>query len=192
MSLADLSDRLTHAFAERVEGEKYVCFFGPKEMSISDVAEVLRRIEEGGTETIILLPDKVLAPDVLDPVASRIPSHYEAGAVLEKGLDNPPGWVRRSSDEMMRMATSQVQAARPWRAEAAGVTGSVVVRVAVQGGEVQAARALSGPVLLRDAAVNAALAWKFKVMRTGAKTEESKRMGDAFEKTIGDITVTFK
>jgi protein TonB len=56
----------------------------------------------------------------------------------------------------------------PVQARQARLTGAVTVEVMInEQGNVSSARALSGPMALRDAAVGAARAWKFKPSTLG-------------------------
>src|SRR5262249_15800199 len=73
-----------------------------------------------------------------------------------------PRIIRKSGGVLQASATSRVEPEYPPLAKAAHVTGAVVVEVTIdESGTVISAKAISGPPLLKDAAVNAALQWKF-------------------------------
>jgi protein TonB len=81
------------------------------------------------------------------------------------------------------IATKRVEPRYPQMALAAGVQGNVVVEVTVsEQGDVLSAHVISGPPLLRDAALNAAREWRFT----------PTILGDSPVKVIGTITFSFK
>jgi TonB family protein len=68
--------------------------------------------------------------------------------------------------ELQSEAIKREKPPYPYLAQKAGVTGQVVVEVVVnEEGRVTESRAVSGPLLLREAAVNAARSWKFRPFR---------------------------
>jgi TonB family protein len=80
-----------------------------------------------------------------------------------KKQQEPPKIVRKSGGVIMNEATDRPQPNYPPLAKAARVSGAVVVEVTIsEGGDVIAARALSGHPLLKDSAVTAAKQWRFK------------------------------
>jgi len=73
-----------------------------------------------------------------------------------------PKVIRKSGGALGASATSRVEPEYPPLAKAAHVTGAVVVEVTIdESGTVISAKAISGHPLLKDAAANAALQWKF-------------------------------
>jgi protein TonB len=81
------------------------------------------------------------------------------------------------------IATKRVEPVYPQIAIAAGVKGDVVVEVTVsEEGQVISAHVLSGPPLLRDAALQAARGWRFT----------PTILGESPVKVIGTITFSFK
>jgi protein TonB len=89
--------------------------------------------------------------------------------LLIDDVEVPRAIVRRTAKATSPQRSSQgtaivrVEPKFPPRALAEGVFGTVVVEVVVdEDGNVLSARALSGHPLLEEAAVNAALEWKFK------------------------------
>jgi TonB family protein len=94
----------------------------------------------------------------------------------------PPKIIRKSGGVFQSSATRRVEPAYPPLAQAARISGSVVVEVtADEEGNVISARALSGHPLLKDAAVSAAKGWKFSAtMLSGVPV-----------KIIGTITFNF-
>src|SRR5215831_4432862 len=74
----------------------------------------------------------------------------------------PPKVVRKSGAVLQASATRRVEPVYPPLAKAAHVTGAVVVEMTIdESGKVISANAVSGHPLLKDAAVEAALQWKF-------------------------------
>ena len=93
-----------------------------------------------------------------------------------------PKIVRKSEQVLREIATKQVEAVHPSEAKSAGVFGAVTVEVTIdESGDVVSARARSGQALLHDAAVKAALGWKF----------QPATIQGAPVKVIGDITFYF-
>jgi protein TonB len=91
--------------------------------------------------------------------------------------------IRRSGDVLQNSAISRIRPIYPEAARSAHVKGPVTVEVTVdEEGNVIAARAISGPDLLKDAAVTAARGWKW--MPT--------RMDRARVKVVGTITLNFQ
>jgi periplasmic protein TonB len=75
----------------------------------------------------------------------------------------PPKAVRRSAGIVSGVAVKKVDPVYPKAAREAQQTGVVAVEITIDElGNVTSARALSGPDLLRNAAVSAARGWKFK------------------------------
>ena len=80
----------------------------------------------------------------------------------------PPRVVRQSPGVVPGSAVKKVDPVYPAAAKASGQSGVVAVEVTISDqGNVTSARALSGPALLRNAAVMAARAWKFKASTLG-------------------------
>lgn len=95
----------------------------------------------------------------------------------------PPKPVRRSAGVVSGAAVKKVDPVYPKAAREALITGIVTVEVTInEQGNVTAARALSGPVVLRNAATAAARAWKFK----------PSMLGDVPVATTSSITFNFK
>jgi protein TonB len=91
--------------------------------------------------------------------------------------------IRKSGGTLKESAIRRVEPTTPPRAKEASVTGVVIVEVTVnEEGDVIAARAISGPALLRDAAVSAARRWKFTPTQLSGRPV----------KVIGTLAFTFK
>lgn len=76
-----------------------------------------------------------------------------------------PRQIRVSGGVLQGSATSRVQPVYPPAAKAAKVSGQVQVQVTInEKGEVADAQVISGPPLLRDAALEAARQWQFKAI----------------------------
>ena len=89
------------------------------------------------------------------PPLARVPPPLNSGATEGK-------LIRKSSGVFAGSATHRVMPDTPPLAQAARITGSVVVEVNLdEAGVVISARAISGHPLLKDAAVNAARQWQF-------------------------------
>jgi len=100
----------------------------------------------------------------------------------EQSLEAPK-IIRKSGGVLQASATRRVEPAYPPLAKAAHISGSVVVEVTIdESGDVQAAQAISGHPLLKDAAVNAARGWKF----------QPTTLSGAPVKVIGAITFNFQ
>ena len=81
---------------------------------------------------------------------------------IPQAAQSDPTLVRKSGGVLAASAIHRVQPDSPPLAQAARITGSVVVEVTVdEGGAVIAARAISGHPLLKDAAIAAARQWLF-------------------------------
>ncbi|HVG20938.1 MAG TPA: TonB family protein, partial [Blastocatellia bacterium] len=94
-----------------------------------------------------------------------------------------PKIIRRSGDVLQNSAISRVRPVYPEAARSARVSGPVTVEVTVdEEGNVIAARAISGPDPLKDAAVNAARGWKWMPARV-----DRTRV-----KVVGTITLNFQ
>lgn len=150
------------------------------------------------------MPQQVKSPVLVPPIAStnsalpRVESSTPSGGTSTNtrpaepapSLQPPkreelpaPKMVRKSGDVLQNSAISRVRPVYPEAARAARVAGPVTVEVTVdEEGNVIAARAISGPDLLRDAAIDAARGWKW--MPT--------RMDRARVKVIGTITLNFQ
>ncbi len=86
-----------------------------------------------------------------------------AGLAQEASKQDRPLVIRKSGGVFQSSAVKRVEPVYPPQAKAAKVSGSVLVELTVdEKGGVIAARAISGPPLLRDSAVSAAKGWKFK------------------------------
>ena len=84
-------------------------------------------------------------------------------------LPSHSGSIRRGV--CRREAIKTAQPIYPIEAEKQGMKGVVVVEIIInEKGYVESARSLSGPDALRDAAVEAAKKWRFRVTRIGGKT----------------------
>ena len=94
-----------------------------------------------------------------------------------------PTIIRKSGDVLQNTATVRPRPTYPQGARANNITGAVTVEVTIdEEGSVIAARPISGPEPLRNAAVSAARGWKW----TPTKVERRRT------KVVGTITFTFK
>ena len=83
-------------------------------------------------------------------------------------VEPPPKAVRQSPGVVLGAALKRVEAVYPPAARQARLGGAVAVEVNIsEQGNVTSARAISGPALLRNAAVMAAQGWKFKASTLG-------------------------
>jgi TonB family protein len=151
--------------------------------------------------------NQVKSPALMPPVASTVPSTSDAGnsaqsvasgniSTSAQPVEPPPAiqpsrreetpapkMIRRSGDVLQNSAINRVMPVYPEAARSARVSGPVTVEVTVdEEGNVVAAHAISGPDLLKDAAVNAARRWKW--MPT--------RMDRTRVKVVGTITLNFQ
>lgn len=107
---------------------------------------------------------------------------------IANGAEKIRGWANDLSpgaDPIRSLggeAVKRVMPSYPWSARAARVTGTVVVQVIIdEKGKVRAARALFGPLELRETAVSAAYKWQFTpTVKDGVPTE-----------TVGTISFNF-
>jgi protein TonB len=99
-----------------------------------------------------------------------VPDHMPGNASNASEPPPPTAAAARKPGATVRgEPVNRAQPAYPQLAKSTGQSGMVTVEVAInERGDVVSARALSGPSLLRDAAVSAAKRWKFKPsMRDG-------------------------
>lgn len=116
-------------------------------------------------------PRAVASPDArlgADPRApSGVPGEVPLGAA-QPGEPPAPKLIRQSAGVVLGGAIRKVEPVYPSTARESRQSGSVAVEVTIsEQGNVVSARALSGPLLLRGPAVNAARAWKFKASTLG-------------------------
>jgi TonB family protein len=153
------------------------------------------------------LPEQAQSPVLVPPVGSTVPSavHIESSAPRmtdrvelsnAQAAEPPPAtqapnraeppvprMVRRSGDVLQNSAISRVRPIYPEAARSAHVAGPVTVEVTVdEEGNVIAARAISGPDPLKEAAVDAARGWKWMPTRI-----DRTRV-----KVVGTITLNFQ
>jgi TonB family protein len=95
---------------------------------------------------------------------------------------DPPNILRKANNALLASATNRVEAVYSQPALMARAVGTVFVEVTIdESGSVTSARALSGPPLLREAAVGAAQGWTFQ-----PTTMQGKPV-----KVVGTLTFTF-
>jgi protein TonB len=100
----------------------------------------------------------------------------------EQSLEAPK-IIRKSGGVLQASATRRVEPAYPPLAKAAHISGAVVVELTIdESGDVQSAQVISGHPLLKDAAVQAALGWKF----------QPTKLSGTPVKVIGTITFNFQ
>src|SRR5215510_5731339 len=116
-----------------------------------------------------VLPRASVSPDTIgadNKAPSGVPVEVPIGAI--QPAEPPAKAVRHSPGVVMGSAIKKVEPTYPSPARSAGQSGTVKVEVSInERGDVTSARALSGPALLQNAAVNAARAWKFKASTLG-------------------------
>ena len=102
------------------------------------------------------------------PGGTALAAYSLPGSTNDAEPPPPPRLSTPSSDRPSTRApiqgdpTKRVRAMYPEFAKAAGLNGEVAVEIVVgENGKVISATALSGPVLLRQAAINAALGWRY-------------------------------
>jgi TonB family protein len=112
------------------------------------------------------------SPVILAPNESQVADGRGLAPVGTGGAPPPapPPAAPQTSGKVVvaAEATSKAQPSYPRAASMAGVSGSVSIQVSInERGAVVDARAISGPPLLRDAAVNAARRWRFSPSTIG-------------------------
>ena len=115
-------------------------------------------------------PRAIASPDVRGGTEARtpdgVPVTVPVGAT--QPAEPPPRAVQKSPGVVHGGAIKRVDPVYPATAKVARLTGAVAVEVTIsEQGNVTSARALSGPFLLRNAAVSAARGWKFKASTLG-------------------------
>jgi TonB family protein len=193
MSLSKLRSLLRDLLPQRPE--KHVFIKPSRDTSYSDVITAMDVIKHAGAEPTYLLIDEVAVPSGIPrpdshPPAINLPGRVAGGVpggvpggVRDEGPDDSPKIIRKSGGTLKESAIRRVEPTTPPSARKARVTGVVIVEVTVnEEGDVIAARAISGPALLRDAAVNAARGWKFTPTLLSGRPV----------KVIGTLAFTFK
>ena len=104
------------------------------------------------------------------------------GQTTKPKQPEPPKIVRKANNALLASAINRVEALYPPTALTARANGTVFVEVTIdESGNVISARPLSGPALLREAAVDAARGWTF----------QPTIMQGRPVKVIGPLTFTF-
>ena len=117
-----------------------------------------------------LLPRTAVNADSLAYTENRVPAGLagDVPVTATHPAEPPPRAVRQSPGIVSGVAVKKVDPVYPKAAREALQTGVVAVEITInEQGNVTSARALSGPALLRNAAVLAARAWKFKPSSLG-------------------------
>ena len=122
------------------------------------------------TQPAPLPPRAVATPDVRagsDPrTPAGVPGEVPVGPT--QAAEPPPKILRQSPGVVVGSAIQRVDPVYPLQAKEARQSGAVAVEVTIsEQGNVVSARALSGPAILRTAAVAAARGWKFKASTLG-------------------------
>jgi protein TonB len=115
-------------------------------------------------------PPASVSPDNRAVTENRIPVGVLADVPIgpTHPAEPPPKPVRQSPGVVPGGAVKKVDPVYPTAAKVARQMGVVAVEVTIsERGDVTSARALSGPDLLRNAALNAARAWKFRASTLG-------------------------
>jgi TonB family protein len=128
---------------------------------------------EQHTQRTIFISDPVANVSyILDPqtiMARKMTLPTRAGAASEEAA-NPPLQKKRTEAALQSAAIKKVQPVYPPIAKAAGAQGVVQVRITVnETGDVINAEIISGPPLLREAALEAAQQWKFNPTEINGK-----------------------
>ena len=122
------------------------------------------------TPPLSLPPRVAVSPDNRAGTETRTPAGLPAGVPIGASPppEPPPKLVRQSPGVVLGGAIKRVDPVYPGAARDARQSGTVAVEVMInEQGNVTSARALTGPALLRNAAVAAARAWKFKASTLG-------------------------
>jgi TonB family protein len=116
------------------------------------------------------------------PRASAPPPEAPVEYILDPRAVPPQHIIRKSGGILQGSVLKRVQPSYPLSAKEKGVTGAVVVEVTInEEGDVESARATTGPEELKEAALDAARQWKFTPTRVGGSPV----------KVIGSITFNF-
>ena len=120
-------------------------------------------------QTLPMPPRAIASPDVRAGAETRAPAGLpDAVPVGAANPPEPPKVVRQSPGVVLGGAITKVDPGYPAGAKQARQSGTVAVEVTIsEQGNVTSARALSGPMLLRNAAVAAARSWKFRPSTLG-------------------------
>lgn len=121
-------------------------------------------------QTLPMPPRAIASPDVRAgneiQTPAGLPNAVPVGAANPP--EPPPRVLRQSPGVVLGGAITKVDPGYPAAAKQARQSGTVAVEVTIsEQGNVTSARALSGPMLLRNAAVAAARAWKFRPSTLG-------------------------
>lgn len=115
-------------------------------------------------------PRAIASPDVRSGAESRTPAGLPVVVPVgaSQPAEPPPRAVRQSAGVVLGSAIKKVDPVYPVTARVARQAGAVAVEVTIsEQGNVTSARAVSGPAILRNAAVAAARGWKFKASTLG-------------------------
>jgi TonB family protein len=183
MAQGELRGYLARVVEQR-PGATSVFFLAPKDAVFDDAADAMFQIGAAGADLFLLTDDVEVPREVAPaPPPPRSPVDSNGGGVPRTVPPSHPAVERRSNVEMMSLATRRVDATQPPVAESAGIRGDVTVEVTVdQSGRVVDARAVFGHPLLRDAAVRAALQWRFAPPQSPGRPVM----------VVGEITITFR
>ena len=124
------------------------------------------------------------SPAEIKEFASALVQPREAGPPSQQPASTPaPKTIRKSGDVLQNTAVIRSTPLYPKAARASNVKGAVTVEVTIdEEGSVIAARPISGPEQLRDAALAAARRWKWVPERVDRNRA----------RVVGTITLTFK
>ncbi len=128
------------------------------------------------------MKDHILRPSITIAWLVITPFLVVPAQTTKQKQAEPPNFVRKANNALLASAINRVEAVYTSAALMARAFGAVFVEVTIdESGSVATARALSGPLLLREAAVDAARGWTF---------QPTIMQGRAI-KVIGTLTFTF-
>jgi TonB family protein len=112
--------------------------------------------------TMKILPNLFLAKAILKCFALPLCLWTGLAQPAERAQAGQQRTVRKSAGVLVGSATKRIEPEYPAQARQRGISGKVVVEVTIdQNGQVVSANAVSGPEVLREAAVRAARRWRF-------------------------------
>jgi TonB family protein len=146
-------------------GNQHYVIFGQCDDASVDVVKAIARVQRDSNDKPLspVVLEKVTILDQLPPPAPPPPPPPGAAGTPTPGAAPPPRRISISAGVAAGLIISKVQPVYPIDAKKAGVSGTVVLSAVIgTDGTIQNLRVVSGPDLLRQAALDAAKQWRYR------------------------------